>query len=358
MKIRNREKTESLRFDDISYFRYTDREEEHGRGEAVITEGRSRRIIRDYPHICRVFRLGEGVRRYFGRGPFYAEEKLDGYNIRIVRHRGRLLAVTRGGIICPFTTEWAEFWRAGYRFDEFFNERPMASLCAEIMGDSPYNSKRYEFVPPGLSFFCFDIMNSDGTFLPVEEKYSVFSRLGFPCVPRLGRFTADDMDSLRSIVLDLNSRGREGLVLKSPESGRAIKFVTAESDLADLELFMMYYYDIEPGFYSSRILRVTLFAQEFGLDQGEYAGRLGSAIMTGYGGLRDYEGSFEKFTVYAHSPRSWELIKRVILKHADIVDEEPSPENVNGVPLYRILFRRKHRKSSQRFREIITGHEE
>ncbi len=358
MKTGKREKLEYLEFNDLRYCRYADREEEHGRGEVIIPGSHGKRFIRDYPHICRVFSFGEGIRRYFGSGHFYAEEKLDGYNIRIVKHNNSLLAITRGGIICPFTTEWAGYWRTMYPFDELFAAYPGASLCAELLGDSPYNSKRDESLPPGLSFFCFDIMKPDGTFVPVEEKYAAFEKYGLPSVPSFGRFSASQSDELRAVILDLNSRRREGLVMKKPGSDGAIKFVTAESDLADLELFIPYYYDIEPGFYSSRIMRVSLFVREFGLDRGEYESRLGGAIMKGYPVLAAYEGSYENFTIYVHTPLSWRMLKKIILKHSDIVNDELEKTSSGGVELYRITFKRKHRKSTIRFREILSGHAE
>lgn len=358
MKTFKHKGLEYMDYNGTRYSRYSDKCEGHARGEMSIHSGRSRRIVRDYPHIYRVYRLREGVGKFFGTGRFYAEEKVDGYNVRIIKHKENLLAVTRGGIICPFTTEWIEYWRNHYRFDDFFAIYPGASLCAEFLGDNPYNSKRDRSLPPGLSFFCFDIMNPDGSFLPVEERYSLTAELGFPCVKSFGSFTASGMESLREIMLDLNGKGREGLVIKKPGSDGAIKFVTAASDLADLEQFLVFFYDIEPGFYSNRLMRISLFVQEFGLDESEYIRRTGSAIIKGYASLKDYNGSFEYFTVYTHTVESWNSLKKLILKHVDVVSEEPRPAVINGLHLFRVSFRRRHKKSTLRFREILSGQKE
>lgn len=358
MKIGRRKGLEDLEYNGTRYTRYSDKCQGHARGELSIHMGRSRRLVRDYPHIFRVFRLREGVERFFGKGSFYAEEKVDGYNVRIIKHKDNLLAVTRGGLICPFTTEWIEFWRNRYPFDELFAMYPGAALCAEFLGDNPYNSKRDRNLPPGLSFFCFDIMRPDGTFLPVEERYSVTAKLGLPCVKSYGMFNAGDIGRLREIMLDLNSRVREGLVMKRCGSDGAIKFVTAASDLADLEQFLVFFYDIEPGFYSNRLMRISLFVQEFGLDQSEYMARTGAAIIRGYAALKDYEGSFEDFTVYMHSLESWESLKKLILKHVDVISEEPAPAIVDGVNLFRVSFRRRHKKSTIRYKEILSGQKE
>lgn len=358
MMTGKRKHIEYMEYNGIRYSRYSDKYDGHARGEMSIHNGRARRLVKDYPHIFRVFRLREGVERFFENGSFYAEEKVDGYNVRIIRHKDDLLAVTRGGLICPFTTEWVEYWRSIYRFDEFFAMYPGAALCAEFLGDNPYNSKRDKSLPPGLSFFCFDIMKPDGSFLPVEDRYSVISKLGLPCVKSFGRFAASDIKKLREIMLDLNSRCREGLVMKKPGSDGAIKFVTAASDLADLEQFLVYFYDIEPGFYSNRLMRISLFVQEFGLDEAEYINRAGTAIIKGYDALKHYEGSFENFTIYLHSVAAWNSLKKLILKHVDVVSEEPHPAAINGMQLFKVSFRRSHKKSTLRYREILSGHGE
>ncbi len=358
MKIGRRKGVEILDYRGIKYSRYSDRCEGHARGEMFIHTGKYRRIVKDYPHIFRVFRMHEGIKRFFGNGSFYAEEKVDGYNVRIIKHKENLLAITRGGLICPFTTEWVESWRNRYPFDEFFEMYPGAALCAEFLGDNPYNSKRDRNIPPGLSFFCFDIMRPDGSFLPVEERYSVTEKLGLSCVKSYGMFTTADVGRLRDIMLDLNSRVREGLVMKKPGSDGAIKFVTAASDLADLEQFLVFFYDIEPGFYSNRLMRISLFVQEFGLDESEYMERTGAAIIKGYAALKDYAGSYEDFTVYMHSVETWEALKKLILKHVDVVNEKPHPAMIDGMRLFRVSFRRSHKKSTLRYREILSGQKE
>ncbi|MFN3481008.1 MAG: RNA ligase family protein, partial [Thermodesulfovibrionales bacterium] len=58
-----------------------------------------------YPHIMRVLHLSRGINRYLKDSKFFVEEKMDGYNVRIVRIKERIMAFTRGGFICPFTTD-------------------------------------------------------------------------------------------------------------------------------------------------------------------------------------------------------------------------------------------------------------
>jgi putative ATP-dependent DNA ligase len=358
MKRGKQSNVEILTFGLIRYSRYTDRCPEHERGTVIIHSKGNDRVIKDYPHISRVYRFEKGIKRFFGNEFFYAEEKLDGYNVRIIKHGEDILAVTRGGFICPFSTEWVQYWRKIFRLDEFFRLYPDRIICAEFVGDNPYNSKRDPTLPQGLSFYCFDIMYNDGKLLPVEEKNGIFESLNLPCVKPLGKFRFKNINVLKDIVLELNINNREGVVLKGVNGGRAIKFVTAESDLHDIEKALEYFYDIESGFYSNRLMRISLFVQEFKLDESEYIKRVGETILRGYSFLKEYESSLEMFTIYMHSLNNWEELEKLIIQHKDIVHDTAELTDINGVKLHKIVFGRKHRKSTEKFHKILRGQEE
>ena len=349
---------EYLEYEDIRYARYRDKEGEISRGTMIIFDEKSRRMINDYPHILRIYRMKEGIKNFFGNDSFYAEEKLDGYNVRILKHNNRIVAVTRGGIICPFSTEWVHYWMGRYRIDDFFELYPDRILCAEFLGDNPYNSKRDPTLPPGMSFFCFDIMMPSGRLMPPDERYKILGELNIPQVKSFGKFRFKDMNRIRNIVLELNAGRREGIIFKHVKDRGAIKFVTASSDLIDIEQFMTYFYDIEPGFYSNRLMRISLFVQEFGLDETEYTEKIGRALLRGYAPLASYDGSFENFTIYMHSIENWKLLKKLILTHIDIFHDDIEKTELDGTTLYRIKFSRKHKKSTARYREILNGHAE
>jgi putative ATP-dependent DNA ligase len=358
MKPVTHSKVEQLQYGAISYSRYTERSHEHDRGTVILHGGNHDRVIKDYPHIARVYRLHEGINRFFGSDYFFAEEKLDGYNVRIIKHNNEIVAVTRGGFICPFSTEWVQYWRGSFRLDDFFVMHPDRIICAEFVGDNPYNSKRDISIPSGLSFFCFDIMRNDGKLIPVNDKYEIFGMLNLPQVRSFGRFRINDFAGLKEIILELNRTRREGIVLKGTGGNRSIKFVTAESDLLDIEKSLAYFYDIEPGFYSNRLMRVSLFVQEFKLDEAEYMEKLGRAILKGYSFFSDYEGSIETFTIYMHSMENWKALKKLIILHKDIVHDSIDPVEIDGGMLHKIVFGRKHKKSTERYHLILGGHEE
>ena len=358
MRAGKRSKIELLKYGLISYSRYTEHCPGHDRGTVVIHGRGSDRIIKDYPHISRVYRFENGIKRFFGTDFFYAEEKLDGYNVRIIKHGKDILAITRGGFICPFSTEWIQYWRGSFRLDDFFIHHPDRIICAEFIGDNPYNSKRDHSQPAGLSFFCFDIMRNDGKLLPIEEKSEIFRSLALPLVKSFGRFSIKSSDALKDVMLELNRMNREGIILKGLNGNHSIKFVTAASDLHDIEISLSYFYDFEPGFYSNRLMRISLFVQEFRLDEIEYAKRIGDAILKGYSFLSDYNGSLEVFTIYVHSMDNWEELKKLIIQHKDVVHDEINTVDINGERLFKIVFGRRHKKSTERFHEILSGHEE
>lgn len=358
MKTENQSKVEHLNHGSISYIRYTDRSPEHERGTIVIHRESDERIINDYPHISRVYRMYEGVKRFFGNDFFYAEEKLDGYNVRIIKYNNDIFAVTRGGFICPFSTEWVQYWRSIYKFDDFFESYPGMIICAEFVGDNPYNSKRDLSLPPGLSFFCFDIMHNNGKLFPIDEKYEIFEKFNIPQVKSFGRFRVKDFDKLKEIMLELNRNRREGIVLKGNNGNSSIKFVTAESDLYDIKKTLSFFYDIEPGFYSNRLMRISLFVQEFKLDEIEYREKIGRSVLDGYSFLENYGSSLETFTFYMHSMENWRALRKLIVLHKDIVYDGDEIAEIDGVKLHKIVFKRKHKKSTEKYHEILSGHRE
>ncbi len=53
-------------------------------------------IVHGYPSIGRILRLDTGLNQHF-QAPFWLEEKVDGYNVRVVCIDEQVLALTRGG---------------------------------------------------------------------------------------------------------------------------------------------------------------------------------------------------------------------------------------------------------------------
>jgi len=171
--------------------------------------------------VGRVFVLEEGARRNLP-GPSAVEEKIDGYNVRILRaggRSGRLVAVVRSGYVCPFTTDRLPDLAD---LEPLFDEDPDLVLCAEVAGpENPYLHGQVPRVREDVALFAFDLMHLDRSgVLPVAEADAILDRHRLPRVPRLGVLEPGDAAGLREAALRLDAQGSEGMVLK-PLAGEA-----------------------------------------------------------------------------------------------------------------------------------------
>jgi putative ATP-dependent DNA ligase len=224
-------------------------------------------VIHGYPRIPRTLHLERALRRYFKDG-FHVEEKVDGYNVRACRVGDRTLAFTRGGFVCPFTTDRLP----DLVNPDFFDRHPGLVLCGEVAGpQNPYNTEAIAYIDRDVRFFAFDIMDERGNHLPAHRRHAVLKETGIPQVRRWGPFGAEDIDEIRAIVLELDAGGREGIVIKPADaygpSARkgTLKFVTLSSCLRDLEATGRLLAELPSGFFAQRILRAVYFSHEFGV---------------------------------------------------------------------------------------------
>ncbi len=235
-------------------------------------------IVPGYPPIGRVLNLETGLRHHF-EAPFHVEEKVDGYNVRIFRHRGEGLALSRGGFVCPFTTD-----RLPDLIDPaLFDIEPDLIVCAEVAGPgNPY----LEGHPPGIDddvvLFVFDLMRMGRPgFIPVEARYETCRRHGLPTVPAHGRFRPDQPSVLRAVLDGLDARGVEGVVLKE-ESNRQkrAKYVTPASVIQDISVMADGLMELPPEYFTNRLLRLALILEESPeLDREGLRERLGAAFL-------------------------------------------------------------------------------
>src|SRR4030067_1889549 len=188
-------------FDGVCFYRVTKKIGELGKGAVITQEG----ILFDFPRIARIMHLENGVRKAFAQ-PFYVEEKVDGYNIRVARIQGRVLAFSRGPYVCPFSTDRiVDFLDV----KKIFDENPGLIVCGEFAGpDNPYNIEHPPYVKEDVRFFAFDLMrmNKPGN-VPIEERYKLFDGYGIPTVRRFGRFSTSDMVALKRIIGELDESG-------------------------------------------------------------------------------------------------------------------------------------------------------
>lgn len=258
------------------YVRFCDDMRDVPRGTVVFDDT----MIWGYPQIGRILSLEIGLREHYA-GPFWMEEKIDGYNVRIFRHRDEILALSRGGFICPFTTDRvADLMDTG-----FFEEHPDVVVCAEVAGpDNPYLAVSPPFVARDVALFVFDMLRvNEPGFISLEEKHTLLARHGLPAVSHFGMFSHQDWDAIKALLARLNDEGREGVVLKSesPRVHRA-KYITSSASINDIRSSMSSLHEMPAEFFVNRVLRLAFYLEEEKVaDTDAYYGKLGEALLAG-----------------------------------------------------------------------------
>ena len=199
--LHNKSKSIAVTYDDLRYFRFPDDTKEVIRGTAVFDHV----SVHGYPHIGRLVALQPGLAEQFS-APFWVEEKVDGFNVRIFRIQDRLIALSRGGFVCPFSTDRIP----DLMNPAIFDHEPDLVVCGEIAGpENPYAENAPPFVPEDVRLFVFDLMrfNQSG-FLPQDEKIRLIKHYKLPSVKIYGRFEVGDMHEIQGILRSVNDEPR------------------------------------------------------------------------------------------------------------------------------------------------------
>jgi putative ATP-dependent DNA ligase len=262
-------------FDGICFYRVTKKIGALAKGSIVTQEG----IVFDFPSIPRILHLENGIRNAYTQ-PFYIEEKVDGYNARVVRIQDRVLVFSRGAYICPFSTD-----RIGDFLDikKIFDENPDLIVCGEFAGpDNPYNIEHPPYVKEDIRFFAFDLMRiNKSQKIPVDERYKIFDTYRMPTVRRFGQFSASDISALKKIIKELDETGCEGIVIKPTHPDeKMLKYVTLGSCLRDMRVTAPLMAEMASEFFTHRIIRAAMYIHEHGyLLEPEVFTQLGKVLL-------------------------------------------------------------------------------
>lgn len=234
-------------------------------------------LIRGFPKIRRILCLKTAIEKHLKE--FSAEEKMDGYNVRIARIGDRILAITRGGIICPYSTCHSNTPEC----QGFFKDNPDKVLCAEFAGPlNPHVVHDYEGVD-SIDFFVFDIRDKNTNRpVPVKERVEMLDNYGLKKARFFGIFTPKDHEKIRQIIEELENQGGEGLVLKDTQMRIQLKYTTPNSTRGDLRYAFKFPFDFGREFMFRRILREGFMLSETNATQEELKERarlLGESIL-------------------------------------------------------------------------------
>lgn len=252
---------QDLDHDALPYRRFKDQVGGIPRGTVLI----GGHAVPSYPSIGRIFALQRGLERVFGDAPFWAEEKIDGYNVRVFRLHGELLPLTRGGFVCPFTRDrLADLADLHPLFDRMGD----AVLCCEVAGRmNPYIDACPPQAGEDVGLFAFDLMRLDRPgFVPLPERDAIFEELRIPRARVVGRFTTRDLRRVREEVLAQDRKRSEGLIFKPAGEGLRVKYVTPSIELVDMTEDASLLAELPGEFFSNRLVRLAMSLVELGLE--------------------------------------------------------------------------------------------
>lgn len=218
-------------------------------------------VVRGFPKIPRSLVLDEGIPQQFDES-IAVEEKLNGYNVRVARIAGDVLGFTRSGIICPFTTHTV---RELLPVDRFFDRHPDKMLCGEMIGpENPYTVAEC-YAVDSIAFRAFDIRDQvSGRPLPVEQRREACAELGVPQTELFGIYTpAEAVEATPDIVRELDSDGREGIIMQTLGGTQQLKYTTSAANQGDLAFAFTFPFDYGRDFSFRRLIREGFQSVEF-----------------------------------------------------------------------------------------------
>ncbi|ELY48337.1 RNA ligase [Natronorubrum sulfidifaciens] len=241
-------------------------------------------VVRGFPKVPRTLVLSEGVPERFADQPgdrIAVEEKLNGYNVRVVRLDGERLAFSRSGMICPFTTRILERL---VDLEALFEQYPEAMVCGEMIGpENPYTAHDYPDVD-SIAFRAFDWRDREsGEPLPVETRRERYDTFDVPQTRLFGQFEVDAAAAeIRRIIEELDAEDREGVIMKSPDGTAQLKYTTSAANQGDLAYAFSLPFDYGQPFMFRRLIREGFQSIEWDESDAvarERAHELGEAIL-------------------------------------------------------------------------------
>jgi len=330
--------------EEVEYVRFKDSFRKVERGTVIL----GKKIIWGYPQIKRIFVLGNGLKKNTSKIVLYAEEKIDGFNVRILYFQGKIYAFSRGGFLDSFVTEKCR----DMNLEKFFHDYPDYVLCGEMIGNTPYTEPTNEF---DVKLFIFDIDEGDGYYLSCKEKYSILKKYKLNSTPFLGKFSSDDYEGLRSLSISINKGNKEGFVLRDEDRKVIMKYVTPISDIRDISEASDMLFDMPIGFFYQRILRSAFFLDEFALDRKKYSSKLGTAFYDGLceaiKKVKNGEDISAEFEILIKDPLIWNNIHKHMSKKVILEELWRKKQGKN----IRIRFKKIYKKSTKKLTSLATG---
>jgi putative ATP-dependent DNA ligase len=270
-----------MNYKDITYALFRKDRKPFLEGTTVLLGKEGERIIYGYPSIKRILLLSS-IPNYF-IDEVVVEEKMDGYNVRIVEFEGNILAISRGGYVCPYTTHKLNTLYGDSLKEIFERMNSDFAIVGEVIGlENPYVPHRYP-ESPRFDFYAFDTMDSDGRLMPLKERDKLLLGTDLKVVKKLAHLDKFEIDTIKRVVNFLETEGREGIVFKDPyHRVPPLKYSTSYANINDIRVGMKFFFEEGRSYLFSRILREIFKAAEENIDRHELVKRataLGLSIL-------------------------------------------------------------------------------
>jgi putative ATP-dependent DNA ligase len=246
-------------------------------GTVVFENGE---IVFGYPKIRRALMLAPSIKKHFP-GVLAVEEKMNGHNVRVTSVDGEVVALTRGGFVCPYSTEVARRLLP----EDIFVKHSDLVLCGEMVGpENPYVPKDI-YPTDTIDFYLFDLARKNcRQTLGVHKTHEFAEDFGVNAAHLFGEFRPDHAhQKIKEIISKLGRQGREGVVMKDPENKASpLKYTSSETNCSDLSTAFRYYNDFALDFFVSRAVREGFQSVEWNestIERRNRALRLGESIL-------------------------------------------------------------------------------
>lgn len=329
------------------------------RGTVLYEKNGSFETIVGFPKIRRAMMLDPTIKKHFsGLKHVAVEEKMNGYNVRITVIDKEIVAITRSGYVCPYTTE-----KAKEKLNlKFFKDYPTFVLYGEMIGpDNPYIPKDIYGVE-SVEFYIFDIREKNtGKPLSIVGKQKLIKKYSFFQANFFGEIPLETApEEITRIIRELGEKEREGIVIKDPQMILPpLKYTSSQSNCSDLKHAFKFYNETGREYMLSRIVREGFQAVEWEENDIEFGKRcmqLGESILyplresikTVKKGQRLYEGARIRVKDLKIAVDFEEYLKRLGI---DAIFEEPQ---IVGEE-YLIIIKKINKSTNDKTQAILNG---
>jgi len=213
-------------------------------GEVAVAPG--------YPAIPRLL-LIEKIKDIFRGKSVVVEEKVNGYNVRALYFGGKVLTLTRGGHVCPYTQhKIVKLYGEGLK--SVLRDNPSLVLYGEAIGaHNPY-VRYHGYADISFDYVLFDAFR-EGKFLRIGERNELAFSAGLKVPESFGTYAPEEYVKIIDLSVELEKRQVEGFVIKDLDNTTRVKYTLTSTNIGDIREGMRYFFEEGKTYIYPRVLR-------------------------------------------------------------------------------------------------------